>query len=505
MSNTEKTEIPVKRAFKKWPFYTLLLPVFFVLHGVRENFGFILAADYLPLILFYCISAIALYGIFYLLYRKQIKAGIVTFFILSFFLFYGFMQDFLKEYLPRINRYTILIPAFFILLAILAIILKKAKQSFFQLNFFLNCLLIIYTVYDFSVILIKTIFPPKDKFSVYSPVANRDYRVCKNCPKPDIYFLVFDEYASSVCLKTDFDYDNSQLDSFLINKQFRIQKYSSGNYNFTPFSISSILNMSYINGIDPNAITSDDYARCNKLIRDNELIKYLSLSGYDIINYSIFDMAGNPSPVDQDFLPLKARLITDRTLWGRVKRDILWNIFYGKFEIKWLSENTEYSYQKNNDRLLDLVKKESRIKSNKPRFIYAHYNMPHPPYYFDKSGKLNPKNKLAHNYDGDKELYLGYVWYTNTKIQELVNNILYNSGGDAVIIVMGDHGFRNDKAMPHHVFLQNQNAIYLPDKNYTLVYDSITGVNQFRVLINTLFKANVPLLKDSTSFLTDAH
>jgi len=214
-------------------------------------------------------------------------------------------------------------------------------------------------------------------------------------------------------------------------------------------------------------------------------------------------MAGNPSPVNQDFLPLKARLITDRTLWGRVKRDILWNVFYGKFEIKWLTKNAEYIYNENNNKLINLVKKESSGKSNTPRFIYAHYNMPHPPYYFDKDGNAIEKNKLGHAYDKDKNLYLGYVGYTNTKIQELVNTILNNSKGEAVIIIMGDHGFRNDNNMPHHVFLQNQNAVYLPGKNYNLFYDSITGVNQFRVLINTLFKQNTALLKDSTSFLKD--
>jgi hypothetical protein len=241
------------------------------------------------------------------------------------------------------------------------------------------------------------------------------------------------------------------------------------------------------------------------LIRENELIKYLSLSGYNIINYSIFDLAGNPSPVNQDFLPLKAKLITDRTLWGRMKRDILWNLFYGKFEIKWLSENAEYIYDKNNKKLIDLLKNESETKRNAPKFVYAHYNMPHPPYYFDKNGNAVEKVKLGHPYDNDKSLYLGYVGYTNTKIKELVNSILQHSKGEAVIMVMGDHGYRNDKTMPHHAFLQNQNAVYLPDKNYSLFYDSVTGVNQFRILMNTLFKQNIPLLKDSTVFLRDAY
>ena len=491
------------RIFKTQPWHVILLPLFFVLHAVKENFGFILPRDYLPLILLYCISTLLLYLLFYAIFRKKIKAGLLATVSCGIFFFYGFIQDFLSVHFPLINRYSILMPLFVLLLTILCILLKKTNKNFHTLNLYLNCVFFAFILFDLFTIITKTISPPADKLTIY-PFAQKDtYSVCNNCAKPDIYLLVFDEYASSLCLRNDFGFDNGKLDTFLINKQFRIQKNSSGNYNFTPFSIASILNMSYISGINTDAITSDDYARCNKLIRENELVKYLSATGYDIINYSIFDIAGNPSPVNQDFLPLKARLITDRTLWGRVKRDILWNVFYGKFEIKWLTKNAEYIYNENNNKLINLVKKESSGKSNTPRFIYAHYNMPHPPYYFDKDGDAIEKNKLGHAYDKDKNLYLGYVGYTNTKIQELVNTILNNSKGEAVIIIMGDHGFRNDNNMPHHVFLQNQNAVYLPGKNYHLFYDSITGVNQFRVLINTLFKQNTVLLKDSTSFLKD--
>lgn len=498
MANSVQINDSSKSAFlKKWPLYVLLLPVFFVLHGVRENFGFILPGDYLPLVLFYCSSATVIFGMVYLLYRQKIKTGILTFLILSVFFFYGFIQDFLNQHFAFINRYIILVPLFFSLLVLISVVLKRCKSNLIKANFFFNCLLLIYTLYDLSAIIIKTISPPADKFSVYPFAQNKGYKPCNDCPKPDIYFLIFDEYASSLNLKNNFDYDNSQLDNFLIGKQFHIQKNSSANYNFTPFSISSILNMSYISGISTDKISGDDYASCNKLIRENAVIKYLSSAGYDIINYSIFDIAGNPSPVTQDFLPLKARLITDRTFWGRAKKDIDFNRF------PWLSESMEFKYKQNNNKLIGLVKKESSRQSNTPRFVYAHYNMPHPPYYFDKNGNETPKEKLGHQYDADKNLYLGNVAYCNLKIKELVNTILKNSQNKAVIVLMGDHGFRYDKSMPQHVFFQNQNAVYIPDNNYNFFYDNISGVNQFRVLINTLFKQDIPLLRDSTIFLRD--
>lgn len=69
---------------------------------------------------------------------------------------------------------------------------------------------------------------------------------------------------------------------------------------------------------------------------------------------------------------------------------------------------------------------------------------------------------------------------------------------------MGDHGFRNCRqTKDRSCFFRNMNAVYLPDKNYSGFYDSITGVNQFRALFNTLFHEDFPILKDSSIFLID--
>ena len=73
-----------------------------------------------------------------------------------------------------------------------------------------------------------------------------------------------------------------------------------------------------------------------------------------------------------------------------------------------------------------------------------------------------------------------------------------------MIVFMGDHGFNNDVTAIDSVYtFQNQNAVYFPGKDYHLLYDSITGVNQFRALFNQLFKQDFPLLRDSVIILKD--
>jgi hypothetical protein len=270
--------------------------------------------------------------------------------------------------------------------------------------------------------------------------------------------------------------------------------------------MASIMNLNYISGIkNVNACSIQDYANCNNLIRNNEVIRFLSSRQYDVVNYSIFDLAGNPSLLESSLLPVKTRLISEQTLYNRIIHDIGWNLYIGKFEIKWLSKNIIYGTLNNNNKILALVKHESSLNTGHPRFVYAHFEMPHPPFYYNKNYQLRDKKDLvAEQYGYHIDSYKGYIPYTNSKIKELIDTIQKNTNHSAVIILMGDHGYRVETggaSRSHH--FKNLNAVYFPNQEYQLMTDSITGVNQFRAIFNTLFKQHLPLLKDSAIFLTD--
>ncbi len=88
--------------------------------------------------------------------------------------------------------------------------------------------------------------------------------------------------------------------------------------------------------------------------------------------------------------------------------------------------------------------------------------------------------------------------YTNIEVKKLVAGIRANNP-QAVIIFLSDHGYRWNvpAAQLSHVFY-NQNAVYLPSGQYGKFYNSITNVNQFRVIFNSLFGTQYPLLKDTS-------
>jgi len=491
------------KAIQKQPLFLLLLPVFFVVHGMLENFGFIPFSDAATLCLTYLVATIILTALFYLFFRSLTKAALMTSLCMGIFFAFGTLQDFLQAHLHNrfFTRYSILLPAILLLLIIAFWRIRKTKYTLHRLTGFLNLLLIIYLLVDIGWILVKAIRPDKEKLSVYAFEEMDQYKTCDTCTKPDIYLLLFDEYASSASLQERYQYNND-LDTFLAAKGFAIQPHSRSNYNFTPFSMASLLNMAYLQGIqNVRAISAEDYARCNELIRHNQVIKFLDLQGYDIVNYSVFDLAGHPSQVNQSFLPLKTKLITDRTLFARINRDIGW-LLSNYFPFSLFASYDILADRHNNNLFIDLTTQAATSERKRPAFIYTHLYMPHPLFYYDKDGRERNADTLYQELRSPVaySTYLDYISYTNTRIKELVNTLQQKSP-TAVIMIMGDHGFREGGlplASPH--FFTNFNAVYLRGK--TLVPPS-SAVNQFRVVFNELFHQSIPLLKDSCIFLQD--
>ena len=81
--------------------------------------------------------------------------------------------------------------------------------------------------------------------------------------------------------------------------------------------------------------------------------------------------------------------------------------------------------------------------------------------------------------------------------QKQIQNIIKNDK-DAVIILQGDHGVNQNG-------IENQfdclNAIYY-NKKIKGFYNSLSPVNNFRIIFNTVFKEKYEILKDNSYFVT---
>ena len=491
---------------KKYPWYVLLLPLFFVWHGYAEYFRYLHLTDAIKLLLSYTVFSICVFAISWIFFRDLRKAGLMTCTWMALYLFFGAVHDFLKLNSPFqfVYRYRYLGPAIFLLLIGIFIYIKKTKYTLFRITLFLNVLFCIYILIDTFIIISKSFRTDKNE-SLFQFTVPEYTALPADSNKPDIYFLLFDDYASSFALKQQYGFNND-IDSFFISEGFHIQPLSISNYNYTPFSMASLFNMSYINGIRPDhGVDRTDFLECNPAITNNQMMLFLKQLGYDIVNLSMFDVADQPSRIKQSFLPLKTQIIIEGTLLPRLYSDFDSLFVNNPFLNKMMGEDNIFTHLTNNELFLSGVEQASRENHSNPRFIYGHFYMPHEPFFFDAQG--NRKDNaliLAEDNGRSPEPYLQYVKYTNSRIRDLISTIKKNTQGKTVIIVLSDHGYRDYLAMTDAKFhFRNMNAVYLPDQNYSQFYDSISNVNQFRVLFNTMFQQKLPLLTDSTVFLLD--
>lgn len=478
------------------PFFVFLLPLFFVLHGYTNYSAYLQWQQLIPLLLIYLAASAVLYLLFKLLVKHPVKAGLMTVYCMGFFFFFGALFDFLKLWSPWkfLYKYSVLLPVFLALALLLFVWFRRSNRSFFRITLFLNVLFLLFIVFDL-INLGRLQWVHRQKISKAGLVANNAV-----VARPDIYLLLYDEYSGNQALKQWFRYDNSGLDSFLHQRGFYIPQHSQSNYNSTVYSMASMLNMEYPEFPKHNNRTlRDDIYDCTAMIRNNKAGALLTSYGYQTVNVSIFDLANHPAPVNQRFLAVSTRLITQETFLSRFSWDCRELLLKYSLLRKIFPVYTGEDQIANNQRCVDLTIEASAQKNTEPKFVYSHLLIPHSPYFFDKNGNRRSGEILyAKNMQDSAAVYLGYLEYCNGIIKKMVSNIQDNTKGNAVILVMSDHGLRwmNDPRRLPLVY-NNLNAVYLPGSNYSNWPSEITNVNQFRILFNDLFAQKFPLLKDS--------
>jgi len=304
-------------------------------------------------------------------------------------------------------------------------------------------------------------------------------------------------------LKEIFSFDNTEFETALEQRGFYIAKNSKSNYNYTPYSVASVIGMKYLENLSARSNDNKNRNISYQQINDNEMIRILKQYDYRFINLSPFEFADQPTIIDNQFFLTRKKMLTAQTFTSRFKKDLSFN-FVTRFKIQSEIKRFAYSTLKNNQKILNDTYSTVNAKSDGPRFIYAHLMMPHYPYYFDENGHPYSIESLMEGQQHVQKNYIGYLQYCNKIFLELIDSILKKSKKPPIIIFMGDHGFRHFIApVEQQYHFMNFNSVYLPGQNYTGFYDSISGVNQFRIILNQQFKMNFSLLKDSTSFMKE--
>jgi hypothetical protein len=393
---------------------------------------------------------------------------------------------------------TIAIPFYGIMLIVGIFGIIKTKKYLKDITNFANIIGVVIIL-----MLLPNVISHSLEINNFDPVNNEiDYRILnepKLNEKPNIYYIIVDEYTSDEILLEIYNYDNREFLTKLTQRGFHIPDNSYTNYVTSPLAISATLDMSYFNDgkINPT------FDNRNEFYNNNQLMQILKSLDYTIISMSLD--YGYPEISDHHlcapsmFVNQFHNTLIDGSLWSPFS--------------KYFVTAGDPQRDRVNCKFFELSNLENSFDT--PFFVFAHIMSPHPPYLFGPNGESSNPEFLsigAASWD-NKSGYVDQVQYINKKIIETVDKILLESDSAPVIIIQGDHGTPtqlgggglrwnniNDDSIRERTSIFN--AYYFPNINSEIIYDGITPVNSFRIVLNHYLNGNYELLEDKIYFST---
>lgn len=496
----------IAEKLKTFPWHIAGICVFFITHGYSEYTWLVPVASLLLLLL----ALLAGSFLLFLLVRKTVlsslKAGLFITWLLAFLLFYGAWQDFLQDIpsLYWLSRYRYLLPLCLLTGLVLFVWLKRSRKDFSRITLYLNTLFIVLVAVD-GVVIVRNLLTTRVQAGT-SRINIEEISKNTGLKKPDVYFIVMDEYSGSTALKQYFNYHNNGIEDSLRSRNFFVAASPKANYPVTLMSMASVFTMDTIYWLQGRTQTeAKDYSIAREIISNSEVPSLFRGLGYKFYNYSIFPIANEPQIMDVGFIPVKLDLIISKTFVNRIKRDFIWRKFISESgSTNVMTEHYRRIYEGELNKIFSLTLTAAEQKTAEPKFVYAHLLMPHPPFLYDSTGAETKGNFKGDGYteQGYKDAYLQYLVYTNKVIWQLVKDIQDKTKGQAVILLASDHGFRR---LPKHrespvSWANNFLSAYIPGNNYHSFHDSMTNINLFPAVFNSIFNTKLSMLPDSCIF-----
>ncbi len=480
---------------KSKPIYTFLLAAFFCLHGALENFGFISFAEATEVFIYVIIAITIFFYIFYFTTKSFIFSAFITFILAAVYLFFEVIKNAVFK-IDFFNRYVLFLPLLIVSILLLIFLFKKYKW-FYKVTFFLNVLLIVYCVLDAGLII--KIQMSTQKIVYQNPVVLNE-KLVKH--KPNVYLLLFDEYAGLQSLKDSFNYDNSPFYEQLRNDSFQIMPIFS-NYSITAFSMSSLFQMNYLKNLqNTTTVGWKQTQQCMLDIKNAPVFNHFKNFGYDVKSFSMFEVLDNKSLGANQFLLAHHRVLTHKMFHNVFLKDVGFNFTNGRFaslffQKLFLADLPAYSNTAESKMLNTLENKTN------PQFVYTHFLMPHYPFLYDSSGNKNALQTIFKDRAWlVKEDYISYLKYCNKKMVEMERKIIEKDPG-AIIILLSDHGFRYEGSHNDKSEFNNFCAVRNLSTSNNHSTATISNVNLFRYIFNTTYKQSIPYLTDSMVFLKE--
>ena len=493
------------------PLYPFFLTVFAVLSLYSENMTEIFIGSTVRLLVVLNLVTAILLILIYGVTKDWQKSGLLLGFLLLLFYTYGHVHTFKDVTVDGVNifrhKYLIIVWS---LLGVAVILLIRRIKDYKPFTVFTNTMSVVmlfFPAFNIGRFLIDAnAYGSAVEVNTASP-----FELSNPQPAPDVYFIVMDAYGRADVLKDLFGFDNSEFIHELESMGFYVVECSQSNYAQTQLSIASTLNMDYVQNLVPDPSADEVKYWISPFLLHSQVRNIFEGLGYKTIAFYNdyprsywLDADYFLQPDKQSFLALQTEfkltsfeeLFLNTTMFSPII-----DLQLGGTQV-----SSDPSRREADQYLLDTLPNIPQILG--PKFVYAHLLLPHPPFIFGPNGEEVKIGDMGFN-DGtryqneiNRKGYRDQTIYTNNRLVLILAEIIENSPNPPIIVLESDHGPTAYGGFQNR--MGNFMAYYFPDKDAaSLAYPSITPVNTFRLVFNTYFGGEYPLLND-VSYYSDA-
>ncbi len=473
-----------------WPWFIILIAAVSPIMLYTNNLGEVTLASLWRPLFFSIVVGLVAFGLSYLVFKNFQKAGLITGIIEIFIFSYGHLYNLIKFstiFGFMIGRHRYLFPFLFLIFGLLIWWVIKLEEDLQNITLVVNIAAIVLIIYQFILLLsfeMKVIAGLQRDNDLFNKSASVQY----SGQRPDIYIILLDGYMRSDWLEDSLGYDNSTFIQELKDLGFYIPPCSMSNYSYTLPSMTSELNMAYLE----NLFDPIEDIETSTILKHSEVRHLLEGLGYETVFFQNFypwvdikdgDYYLSPDNIN-NYEPFEVLFLQTTILtlpYDLLERQLA--------ELHW---SPDYAVTTGFGNLIQSIFNYLQHPHDYegPVFVYAHILSPHYPYVMNADGTIN------YDWEDDLESSLVNTYkYLDEQTIIAVQSILANSDPEPIIIIQSDHG-SGEKAYKNLTL----NAFLLPDGGEEVLYPTLTPVNFFRLIFDYYFDMDFDLLADKSYY-----
>ncbi len=477
-------------------FYPILLGIYPAIALITENISQMRFQDGVRTLILAIIFSLAIFIVFHFLIKDGTKASLMCTWFFLFFFTYGHVYDALEGLSISsivIGRHRFLFPIHLLIFVIGGWWLYKhtrGLESFRRMFNIISIVLLIIPIVRIGLFESKrsrSTFPENitassDAIQPLTSIGN----------SPDVYYIILDSYSRQDMLLQYYDLDISGFVNQLETMGFYVVPCSQSNYGVTDLSLTTSLNLDYIQDVIPVDVENQSgWISLGEPIRHSLVRQMLTGLGYKTVAFETGVWWSEIQDADYFYKKSNQGIGFTSNFWQPNEFEILFirtTILRVVDEMgkAWLGdffqapERGHYEYVLYT---LDELKNVPDIPGKK--FIFVHLMAPHAPFVFSPDGDFVFSETADPGFPNE-------IVFLNSQLIPLVQSIIENSSVPPIIILQSDHGLDNE------VRLANFIAIHFPSPAESTLYPTLTPVNIFRLVFNEYFGQDYPLLPDAS-------